>query len=548
MKKFFIFFILILFSLPVSAGKKIFDIYGSLKNSSFQFDNSYQQLLVDLRDDVPIKVQLMADETPVNDITKVFPNQYTAGQYPVNEISVHIDGVEVRVLESYVNFVDPENNTYDNFNIYLTVDLSGNESPEGRASIELQAYAVGQDDYYTEPTLPSDYVLSQMSYRGSIYLMGGMFNGYGEIEIDSFRSSNFDREDPNVTNKYELELYKIDDYLRVTIINDVYPDGKEIANVGFGYGPHIFDFSYLVASGINYIDFSLINSAAGGGYTVGWKIKVDGEVVNAFECGEIGVFGCNNNDLTQGIVYTERVIISLPKDQDEDGILDVNDNCPSTPNPDQADIDNDMVGDACDSDNDNDNVVNNSDNCEFIKNSGQEDTDRDGHGDVCDDDDDNDTIPDLYDNCPLDSNSGQENSDGQGAGDACLSLEEDIDSDKYQNEWDNCPTVANASQYDFDADGLGDACDSDTDNDGVLNEVDGCPETLVGSMVTGAGCTLQQHCPCDNPRNSSENWKNHGQYVSCVAQAVNWFRKNGMMDQPTGDTVSEAAQNSSCGY
>ena len=46
-------------------------------------------------------------------------------------------------------------------------------------------------------------------------------------------------------------------------------------------------------------------------------------------------------------VYSVNAIGELLLDRDEDGIPDKSDNCPDTPNPDQADVDEDGVGDAC---------------------------------------------------------------------------------------------------------------------------------------------------------------------------------------------------------
>ncbi len=80
-------------------------------------------------------------------------------------------------------------------------------------------------------------------------------------------------------------------------------------------------------------------------------------------------------------------------DRDEDGIPDADDNCPDTPNPDQANADSDKFGDVCD-------------NCPESANPYQSDTDGDGIGDACD-------------NCLNKSNPEQTDANGDGTGDAC---------------------------------------------------------------------------------------------------------------------------------
>jgi hypothetical protein len=70
-------------------------------------------------------------------------------------------------------------------------------------------------------------------------------------------------------------------------------------------------------------------------------------------------------------------------DLDRDGVPDVTDNCVSVANADQADVDANGRGDACD-DFDRDGVRNAADNCPDIPNRAQADTDGDGIGDVCD--------------------------------------------------------------------------------------------------------------------------------------------------------------------
>jgi hypothetical protein len=78
---------------------------------------------------------------------------------------------------------------------------------------------------------------------------------------------------------------------------------------------------------------------------------------------------------------------SLLRDNDSDGVVNSEDNCDGTSNPDQKDSDGDGFGDACDSDlldYDSDGVVDSKDNCRFTPNPDQKDTDGDNLGDACD--------------------------------------------------------------------------------------------------------------------------------------------------------------------
>lgn len=70
-------------------------------------------------------------------------------------------------------------------------------------------------------------------------------------------------------------------------------------------------------------------------------------------------------------------------DGDADGIPDETDNCVSVSNADQADVNGNGRGDACD-DFDRDGAENSIDNCPLAPNRTQEDADGDGVGDACD--------------------------------------------------------------------------------------------------------------------------------------------------------------------
>ena len=205
-------------------------------------------------------------------------------------------------------------------------------------------------------------------------------------------------------------------------------------------------------------------------------------------------------------------------DADGDGVTDGFDNCRTAFNPDQSDLDYDLLGDACDpmpdfdgdwvangadncewsanplqTDQDNDAVGDACDNCVGAANPAQRDTDWDGLGDACDDSDaDADGVVDASDNCIHLANGAQLDGDGDGVGDAC----------------DNCPSTENADQLDSDLDGLGEACDAWTDIDGDLvhDSDDNCPDVANGDQSDLDGDGVGDACDnCPETTNTDQS-------------------------------------------
>ena len=144
-----------------------------------------------------------------------------------------------------------------------------------------------------------------------------------------------------------------------------------------------------------------------------------------------------------------RYFIGDPKgDDDGDGVINVNDNCPATANPSQVD------------------------------------TDGLGGGDACDEDDDNDGVDDADDNCPLTPNSSQLDCDGNGIGEACETF-----TDCNGNGIPDVCDIASGFSQDFDSNGQPDECQAVAVPLGgsIQDAINAVPEGQTRFIMLGAG-------------------------------------------------------------
>lgn len=218
-------------------------------------------------------------------------------------------------------------------------------------------------------------------------------------------------------------------------------------------------------------------------------------------------------------VNTELYAALVKPDSDQDGISDIEDNCPLQMNGTQADLDLDGLGDVCDgcmqdaaNDQDGDGICGNVDNCPSKADFSQADADLDGKGDVCDscprdaqDDADQDGLCANVDNCPSLANPLQTDADGDGRGDDCdvctADPLNDADGDGVCGDLDNCATLYNPSQSNIDGDALGDSCDecprdvvNDGDDDNVCTSLDNCPDIFNPTQADGDGDGMGDAC------------------------------------------------------
>lgn len=213
--------------------------------------------------------------------------------------------------------------------------------------------------------------------------------------------------------------------------------------------------------------------------------------------------------------FQDKVIRLDPRsDSDDDGIADIIDNCPDVQNNGQENHDSDSMGDICDTDDDNDGKLDVDDDCDLGATGWTSDISSDHDWDGCndlseDDDDDEDSILDIDDRCSKGVLNWISDTQNDHDGDGCLDSSEDFDDDddgmcdtggpsldcsRGISNQDMCPLsrigFISHQGNDIDGDGCEDSTeDFDDDADGYSDENDACPMTSGTSSQGGVlGC------------------------------------------------------------
>lgn len=309
-------------------------------------------------------------------------------------------------------------------------------------------------------------------------------DGYGQVAFDPttvavccYTAANR-QSAPNVASSANFSGVDNFDFI---FVHTVYAAGLWIGNIS----PGTTEVQFLDAAGTllasEVIAHTHPNVVYGGGAS--WDVRLFYGVISDTPIARIRtVEGCCDSD---GVTYDDVTFTSITgPDGDGDGVPDSEDNCPLTPNADQADTDADTIGNVCDA-------------CPLDP---LNDVDGDG---ICGD----------VDNCPNTSNPDQADADHNGVGNVC-DASNDTDGDGIPNTSDGCPHSPPA--------------------DGIII-IDGC-NTGVPNLMLANGCTIADHL-----NELAAAATNHGEFVSGVAQLKNSLRKQGILTSQQANAIQTCA-------
>lgn len=149
---------------------------------------------------------------------------------------------------------------------------------------------------------------------------------------------------------------------------------------------------------------------------------------------------------------------------------------------------------------------------------------------------DGDGIVDSCDNCPATSNSGQSDGDGDGLGDVCDPGE--CATETCNGLDDDCDGQIPPGEANADADGFR----------GCQNDCDDANPAVNPAALELPGNYVDENCDgslgaCD----PTTVWRNHGQFVRCVAHEVDVLVAAGVISEEAGDALIVSAAQSNVG-
>ncbi|WP_396632239.1 thrombospondin type 3 repeat-containing protein [Maribacter sp. R86514] len=182
-----------------------------------------------------------------------------------------------------------------------------------------------------------------------------------------------------------------------------------------------------------------------------------------------------------------RANVTAVGDDDNDGIINTNDNCPNTPAGETVDTNGCSQSQL---DDDNDGVNNDIDNCPNTP--ANSTVDENGCTVTTVTDSDNDGVTDANDDCPNTPTGDTVDQNG-----CTVTIVIDSDNDGVADTDDDCPNTPTGDTVD--ENGCTVTTVIDSDNDGVTDPDDNCPNTPTGETVDSSGCTIVENTLPDIP-------------------------------------------------
>jgi hypothetical protein len=299
--------------------------YAGVVTASDGTNSSEQEITIQI-------IDVVDEEPPVFVSDPIFSaeeNQTQIGIVTVTdsnsgEITLSISGSEILIAaDGSLSFNEPPD--FENKSSYSATITASDGSNESTQDITVNIINLNDNS----PVISSENIFDVLENQRTIGTVvatdsDGDSLTYSIQEIQDTNSNNafvqdsdssLDETDyyvvsPSAGQSMTLRVYDIDDEMKIVLKNSSGVSQQELV-YGMGSDTTINVLDYIAADGST-IDLELTNSSAG--YTLGWELSVEGEVVYSNGCGQFNVSGCANNSYSDGIVYEATIQLGIAND------------------------------------------------------------------------------------------------------------------------------------------------------------------------------------------------------------------------------------------